>query len=202
MKRILFTTLAAIGIFFVLLFPQIEGDDLLAMSDATNRMLLDALGENNAAILMMTKEDSLLLSNPEFGSMLPTTYGYEASLEVMNERMQDLIHIILFFVLTIACLYLTKSKDKTRKPRMLLVVLSLILFGFVSELYQNGVEERGFEVIDVVTNTMGVFLGTLAYRIGSRPKRKESRTARRNLRRGTSPETVIIRTLSGEEFLR
>ena len=69
-----------------------------------------------------------------------------------------LLHVIAFFVIS----FLAYASDFKIKRIILFVVL--ILYGLLIEVIQNSLEYRTFELYDLLSDTIGIIFGYLAWK--------------------------------------
>lgn len=90
--------------------------------------------------------------------------------EVKKISIPNLDKVVHFMFYTTSaflwCWALLNKKTKTHKLNLILIVLSLVLFGLVIEFLQDVMpNQRSFEWLDVLCNTLGVLFGTALYLI-------------------------------------
>ncbi len=91
----------------------------------------------------------LIIYSPKFG--LPTSFPF----------LDKVVHFILFFIQSI---FITNTiyEYRNRNNRILLIVsiISLLLLGVIIEIQQIYLPYRRFEIMDLISNFVGVFSGS------------------------------------------
>jgi VanZ family protein len=91
----------------------------------------------------------LIIYSPKFG--LPTSFPF----------LDKVVHFILFFIQSI---FITNTiyEYRNRNNRILLIVsiISLLLLGVIIEIQQIYLPYRTFEIMDLISNFVGVFSGS------------------------------------------
>jgi len=74
---------------------------------------------------------------------------------------RKLLHIFVFFVLA----YLvSETIHKTRKLHLSFIILSTIYYAFMDEIHQATVDTRDGNYVDILVDSIGIFLGILLYK--------------------------------------
>jgi VanZ family protein len=68
-------------------------------------------------------------------------------------------HIGIYFILAVL-LYIALKKSGVRKNVLFLSVLIAVVYGITDELHQINTPGRGFEIVDILSDTFGAFLGS------------------------------------------
>jgi len=71
------------------------------------------------------------------------------------------LHVFIFFVLA----YLvSQTIHKTKKIHLSFVILSTIYYALMDELHQSTVDSRDGNYLDILIDSIGIFLGILLYK--------------------------------------
>lgn len=92
-----------------------------------------------------------LSSIPDLRSGLPTW---------QDLILRKLAHIFVFFMFAYL---LAHSLNSTQRPYLLFVVMASVLYAFIDEVHQLSVIGRQGSPIDILVDSMGVFLAIVVY---------------------------------------
>ena len=70
-------------------------------------------------------------------------------------------HIFVFFILA----YLvSEAIHKTRRLHLSFIILSTVYYAFMDEIHQATVDSRSGNYVDILVDSIGIFLGILLYK--------------------------------------
>jgi VanZ family protein len=92
-----------------------------------------------------------LSSVPDLASGLPSMYDF---------IFRKMAHVCVFMVLTYL---IASSLDKDSRAYLLFVIVIVVFYAFVDEFHQTGVVNRHGSPIDIMVDSMGVYLGIRIY---------------------------------------
>lgn len=99
-----------------------------------------------------------LSSIPNLNSGLPTFYDFV---------LRKLAHIFVFFVLT----YLTANAlNSTKRLHLSFIILAIVYYAFLDEFHQTTVINRSGNYIDILIDSIGIFLGIAFFKNKKLPK--------------------------------
>jgi len=99
-----------------------------------------------------------LSSIPDLSSGLPTSYDL---------ILRKFAHVFVFFVLT----YLVANAlNSTKKLYLSFIIFAIIYYAFLDEYHQATIINRSGNYIDILIDSIGIFLGVLVFKNKKLPK--------------------------------
>jgi len=92
-----------------------------------------------------------LSSIPDLSSGLPSMYDF---------ILRKMAHVSVFMILTY---FLAGSLSKNSRPYLFFVIIVAVIYAFIDELHQADVITRHGSPVDIVIDSIGVYLGIRIY---------------------------------------
>ncbi|HKL23897.1 MAG TPA: VanZ family protein [Candidatus Nanoarchaeia archaeon] len=84
-----------------------------------------------------------------------------SSPEIFN--LSYIYHFGIFFLFSLFLLITIKGEKETEKHHVFIVLIIAIIYAFLDELHQSFIPGRNASVIDLLTDTAGIFLSVVFY---------------------------------------
>lgn len=98
-----------------------------------------------------------------FDGRVETSLINTALIESLAQDMENWIHIILFALLILVCLFALKKIGLRHFLNIPLSLTACALYAYYSEVYQMNIYARGYEERDVINNLIGIAIGLLFF---------------------------------------